>query len=240
VIPVFNHERALPAVVARLRPFGLSCILVDDGSAPAGAAVLDRTAAAEVAWVTLLRRPRNGGKGAAVKDGLARARALGFSHAVQIDADGQHDCADLPRLLDAARREPGALISGRPLFDGSIPPVRFYGRYLTHGLVWLETLSFAIRDSMCGFRVYPLAPVLALLARQHTGDRMDFDTDIMVRLYWAGVPVRQLATRVHYPSDGVSHFRLLRDNALMVLLHARLIFGMLWRAPILLWRKVVK
>lgn len=240
VIPVYNHERALPATLARLRGYGLPCLLVDDGSAPAAAAVLDDIAAAEAGWVTLLHRPRNGGKGAAVKDGFSWALAHGYSHAVQIDADGQHDCADLPALLDAAHREPGAVIAGRPLFDDSIPPSRFYGRYLTHALVWLETLSLDIEDSMCGFRIYPLAAVAALLERHHIGDHMDFDTDILVRLHWAGTAVRQLPVRVHYPADGISNFRLFRDNVLMVLLHIRLIFGMLWRAPVLLWRKVIR
>ena len=106
-------------------------------------------------------------------------------------------------------------------------------------LTRLETLSFDIVDSMCGFRVYPLAPVLALLERQRFGSHMDFDTEILVRAHWAGMPMRWIATRVSYPLDGLSHFRMFLDNALLTSLHIKLTLGMLVRLPVLLWRKLV-
>ena len=104
--------------------------------------------------------------------------------------------------------------------------------------MWINTLSFAIADTMCGFRVYPLAAVSALLATEKLGSRMDFDTEIVVRLYWRGIRVINLATPVRYPADGISHFRLLRDNWMISRMHARLFFGMLWRFPRLLWRRL--
>ena len=107
---------------------------------------------------------------------------------MQIDADGQHTLSDVRRFVEEARAHPDSVICGRPVFDASIPKSRYYGRYLTHGMVWLETLSFDIVDSMCGFRVYPLAATLALLDRQHIGARMDFDTEMLVRLHWRDVP----------------------------------------------------
>jgi hypothetical protein len=119
-----------------------------------------------------------------------------------------------------------------------MPKGRFYGRYLTHWLVWLNTLSFDIRDSMCGFRVYPLASVLKLLDSTRLGLRMDFDVEVLVRLHWRGQPMRWLDTRVSYPLDGVSHFRLVWDNVLMVRLQLMLLAGMLLRLPLLLWRKI--
>jgi hypothetical protein len=129
------------------------------------------------------------------------------------------------------------VISGYPVYDESVPAIRFYCRYLTHVWVWINTLSLQIRDSMCGFRVYPVAPVIALAARQKIGARMNFDTDIIVRLYWEGLDVVNLPTRVSYPSDGVSHFRVWLDNVLITRMHATLFFGMLLRMPKLLMRK---
>ncbi|HEV2109907.1 MAG TPA: glycosyltransferase family 2 protein, partial [Gammaproteobacteria bacterium] len=167
---------------------------------------------------------------------MERARERGFSHALQIDADGQHETADVPAMLALAAQHPYRLISGVPQYDASVPAVRFYGRYLTHGLVWLHTLSLSLKDSMCGFRVYPLEQSLALARLVPIGRRMDFDTDIMVRLYWAGTGSLFLPTRVRYPEDGISHFRMLRDNARMAWLHLRLFCGMLPRAPGLIRR----
>ncbi|HDT5886256.1 glycosyltransferase family 2 protein [Aeromonas dhakensis] len=227
LIPCYNHAGPLAAVLARLAEFELPCLLVDDGSEPVAAAALDALAA-QHPWVSLLRHPHNQGKGGAVMTGLRRAHELGFSHALQVDADGQHDLTDLPALLAEARQHPAALVSGRPLYDDSVPKGRLYGRYITHVWVWIETLSFAIKDSMCGFRVYPLAPTCALLERVALGRRMDFDTEVMVRLHWAGVPMRFVPTRVIYPVDGRSHFRLFRDNLDISWMHTRLVCRLLW------------
>ncbi|EIS3744418.1 glycosyltransferase family 2 protein [Aeromonas hydrophila] len=227
LIPCYNHAGPLAAVLARLAEYGLPCLLIDDGSEPVAAAEL-AALAARYPWVTLLRHPHNQGKGGAVMTGLRRAHALGFSHALQVDADGQHDLADIPALLAEARRDPEALISGRPVYDDSVPKGRLYGRYITHVWVWIETLSFAIKDSMCGFRVYPLAATCALLDRVALGRRMDFDTEVMVRLYWAGVAVRFVPTRVIYPADGSSHFQLWRDNRDISWMHTRLVCRLLW------------
>ncbi|ELM3719339.1 glycosyltransferase family 2 protein [Aeromonas hydrophila] len=227
LIPCYNHAGPLAAVLARLAEYGLPCLLVDDGSEPVAAAEL-AALAARYPWVTLLRHPQNQGKGGAVMTGLRRAHALGFSHALQVDADGQHDLADIPALLAEADKHPAALVSGRPLYDDSVPKGRLYGRYITHVWVWIETLSFAIKDSMCGFRVYPLAATCALLERVALGRRMDFDTEVMVRLYWAGVAVRFVPTRVIYPADGSSHFQLWRDNRDISWMHTRLVCRLLW------------
>lgn len=227
LIPCYNHAGPLAAVLARLAEYELPCLLIDDGSEPAAAAALDALAARHP-WVTLLRHSHNQGKGGAVMTGLRHAHGLGFSHALQVDADGQHDLADIPALLAEARRDPEALISGRPVYDDSVPKGRLYGRYITHVWVWIETLSFAIKDSMCGFRVYPLAASCALLERVALGRRMDFDTEVMVRLHWAGVAVRFVPTRVIYPADGSSHFQLWRDNRDISWMHTRLVCRLLW------------
>lgn len=237
VVPVYNHEAAVGITTGNLRRHGLPVLLVDDGSGPACAAELRRLCAADPA-VRLLRLPENRGKGAAVMAGLRAAAEQGFTHALQIDADGQHDASDVPRFVAAALAEPHALICGRPIFDVSIPRSRLYLRYLTHAMVWLNTLSFDIPDSMCGLRVYPLSVVLPVVTADPPGSRMDFDIEVLVRLHWNGVALRWMPVRVSYPLDGVSHFRLVRDNGLITMMHLRLFFGMLRRSPGLIARRL--
>jgi glycosyltransferase involved in cell wall biosynthesis len=237
VIPVYNHELAVPAVAAALRAHGLPVLLVDDGSSEACRLALERLA--RETGDRLVRLPVNGGKGAAVIAGLREALAQGFTHALQVDADGQHDLRDVPRFLAAARAEPEAVICGRPLFDASIPKVRFLSRYITHALVWLQTLSFsAVRDSMCGFRLYPLRTVLEVVDHDGVGRRMDFDVELLVKLVWRGRVLRWIDTQVAYPADGISHVRMLYDNLRLAGMHVRLVLGMLWRAPVLIYRRM--
>lgn len=235
VVPVYNHERSLPVVVRALLAEDLPCVIVDDASSPAAAKIIDELA--KHPSVHLLRHSHNQGKGAAVTSGLREAARLGFSHALQVDADGQHDLGRVALFLDRASQAPDALICGYPEYDSSVPKGRLYARYLTHVWVWINTLSLSIRDSMCGFRVYPLGPTLTLLNDTALGKRMDFDTEILVRLHWREQPMVWLPAHVHYPADGVSHFRLWRDNLLISSMHARLFGGMLLRAPALLWRR---
>jgi glycosyltransferase involved in cell wall biosynthesis len=237
VIPVFNHERAVGGVVAGVRSAGLPCLLVDDGSSPACAAALDALAAADQE-VSVLHLARNLGKGGAVAAGLREAATRGYTHALQIDADGQHDIADIPRFLNASRAAPEAVVCGSPVFDASIPRVRYYARYLTHALVWVNTLSLDVRDAMCGFRIYPVATLVTLLDEERPGERMDFDIAVLVRLHWRSVPMVWLDTRVGYPRDGVSHFRLGLDNLLISRMHALLFLGMLRRLPWILARRL--
>lgn len=170
--------------------------------------------------------------------GLKLAHGDGMTHALQIDADGQHDSRDVPLFLARGRARPGAVICGEPIFDASIPRARLYGRYVTHFWVWVETLSFAIRDSMCGFRLYPLAATCELIDQVAIPHRMDFDTAMVVRLAWRGVSIESVPTRVTYPPGGVSHFNVWRDNARITLMHARLVCGMLVRLPVLVMRRL--
>jgi glycosyltransferase involved in cell wall biosynthesis len=239
VIPCYNHPATVGGMVAAVRGQGLKVILVDDGSEPGCARVLDDLAREHGAMLDLVRLPINQGKGGAMMAGLRRAKALGYTHALQVDADAQHDVRDLPKFLAASARAPLAVICGQPIYDASVPKGRLYGRYLTHVWVWINTLSLDIRDSMCGFRVYPLGSVVALIDQVRLGMRMDFETELLVRLHWRRVPIVNMPTRVIYPADGISHFKVLRDNVLISGMHARLFGGMLLRMPLLLWRKVV-
>jgi predicted LPLAT superfamily acyltransferase len=236
VIPVYNHEATIGDMVNAVLAQNLPCILVDDGSSAVCARVLDQLAT-KSDQIILLRHVNNCGKGAAVLTGFKYAAATGYSHALQIDADGQHCVADIPGFLACAAANPEAVIVGCPQYDASVPKLRLYARYLTHVWVWINTLSFSIKDSMCGFRVYPLASCMALAQQIKLPERMAFDTDVLVRLYWHGVKIINVPTRVGYPRDGVSHFRLLQDNVFIARMHATLFFGMLQRLPKLLARK---
>ena len=236
LIPCYNHGAMIARVLSRLAPFGLPCLVVDDGSDAVTRQELERLAA-EQPQMTLVRLAQNAGKGAAVIRGLEECARTGYTHAVQVDADGQHAIEDIPKLLALAERHPDALISGQPIYDDSIPRSRLYGRWITHVWVWIETLSLQLKDSMCGFRVYPVSPTLRLAAREPLGKRMDFDTEVMVRLYWQGNTSVFLPTRVPYPQHGLSHFDALKDNVRISLMHTRLFFGMLPRMPGLLFRR---
>jgi predicted LPLAT superfamily acyltransferase len=232
IIPTFENPATIRAVVEKVREQLPDVIVVDDGSAPEGRAQVEQLGREKLAHA--FRRETNGGKGAAVKTGLEVAHKLGYTHALQLDADGQHDLGDIPRFLDAARKRPEALVLGCPVFDRTAPLGRRVGRQITVFWTTLEIGSRAIVDPMCGYRIYPLEPALA--ASRGTGDRMEFDPEIAVRMVWAGVPTINLRTRVRYLSreeGGVSHFHLFRDNARISWMHTRLVTLALLR--LLLW-----
>lgn len=237
IIPVYNHEVAIVQVLAQLKNVGLPTLLVNDGSSEQCSKILEECAEQQSAWLMLINRPENGGKGAALLDGFKAAKALGYSHALQIDADGQHDLNDIPAFLKAGKQHPAALILGQPVFDSSAPKGRLLGRRLTNFWIAINTLSHAIADGMCGFRLYPLAAVAELIGATQLARRMAFDIDIVVRLYWQGVEVINSPTHVQYPQHGVSHFKLWQDNLSISKTHARLFFGMLKRFWQLLGRR---
>ncbi|HEX3675563.1 MAG TPA: glycosyltransferase [Rhizomicrobium sp.] len=233
VLPTHNHVDALDAILTRLETEGLQAIVIDDGSTPDIAARIRETCARHPNAEYLLR-PTNGGKGAAVLSGLTRASERGFSHAVQIDADGQHDLDGLAALLAMSARYPNAVVSGVPQYDKTLPLMRRIWRPFTNFWVHVNTLSFQIVDAMCGFRVYPAAAILALPVK---GRRMDFDIEVLVKAYWAGIAVAAAPVQVRYPQGNFSNFDVLRDNVRLSALQTRLFFGMLLRSPVLLFRR---
>jgi len=192
--------------------------------------------------IRVLALPRNRGKGAAVLHGLRAAEAAGFTHAMTLDADGQHPTDKIGEFMAASAANPEALILGLPVFDASAPRVRVYGRKLSNWCAELETLGAGIGDSLYGFRVYPIAPLRRIMERQPWMRRFDFDAEAAVRLCWRGVRPINLAAPVKYfrPEEGgVSHFRYLRDNVLLTWMHVRLILEGLVRLPFLLGRRWV-
>jgi predicted LPLAT superfamily acyltransferase len=235
LIPVYNHHQVLANTVEHLARQSLPVILVDDGSDDTTKNVIQALTEANP-LVFLKTLPVNQGKGGAVMEGIQFASQQGFTHALQVDADGQHNLNDIDSFLDIAQQYPESVVCGYPQYDSSVPKHRFYARYLTHIWVWIECLSMAIKDSICGFRVYPIQQTVATFARHSVGRRMDFDTDVLVKLYWDGVNIINQPTQVTYPENGVSHFNLWRDNWLITKMHTKLVFGMLLRSPSLVKR----
>jgi glycosyltransferase involved in cell wall biosynthesis len=221
LVPHYNHVNQFEPFLPALMASGTPILVVDDGSDAEQRARLGELAAEH--GFELLMRPENRGKGDAMLAGFKRAAELGYSHALQVDADGQHDPGDIPRFLDCAEARPDTLVCGAPLFGEDAPWVRVWGRKLTDLLVFLETWTTGIRDGLCGFRVYPLEDIRRVVDRHRPGARMDVDAELLVAARWYGMPLHFLDTHVSYPENGQSHFRYGWDNLRMVALHLRLL-----------------
>lgn len=221
IIPTYNNPQTLAEVVTRVREHIVDVVVVDDGSSEAGRRVVQELA--DSGRCVAVFRPRNGGKGAAVKTGLEWARDHAFDYALQIDADLQHDPGDIPKLVAGlAERRDSALVLAQPQFDASAPKGRLRARKITQFMAMVETLGRKVGDPLCGYRVYPVEAALRVKAR---GNAMDFDPEIAVRLVWAGVSVVHVPTPVVYrtaEAGGVSHYRGFVDTVLIAAAHVRL------------------
>lgn len=238
VVPVYRHEKTSRHVVESLVNLNIPVILVDDGNAPEGHEILE-SVAHDFSDVKLVTHKCNRGKGAAMRSGMEAAIAAGYTHALQVDADGQHDMGAIPLFIKETQEHPDDLICGYPEYDESVPKAREQGRKITNFWVAIETLSLKIPDAMCGFRVYPLATSWPIMKRLRN-NRMGFDIEMIVRLSWAGVKMRFFPVKVHYPKDGVSNFRMFHDNVVISMTHTMLCFGMLIRLPLILTRRLFK
>jgi glycosyltransferase involved in cell wall biosynthesis len=235
LIPCYEHGAPLRGVLESIAPFALPCLVVDDGSGPDTLARLDAIER-ELPFVRVERLAGNRGKGAALKRGFRLAADLGFTHVITLDADGQHEVAKIPAFLEAMRKDPDALVLGDPVFDESAPRSRIWARQLSRIAIWVATLSFEVRDPLCGMRGFPIALALEV-ARAGVGNRMEFDPEFAARAVFAGAPVRNIPVRVVYPPNGLSHFDVGRDFPVMGATYVRLWLGMLARAPQLLRRR---
>ena len=182
----------------------------------------------------VIRLPVNQGKGAAILHGLRAALKEGFTHALAMDADGQHPADRITDYFRFSEQHPEAAIFGSPVFDDSAPALRVGGRKISNFWVNLETLGWGIDDSLFGMRLYPISPLISVLESTRFARRFDFDPEVAVRLAWNGVPIINLPTAVRYPSaeeGGISQFRYLRDNILLTWMHLRLFTEFIVRAP---------
>jgi len=237
LLPSYNSGAQLletiRAALACWRPVWVVIDASTDGSAHAALQLAETEPNLRV-----IVRAENGGKGAAVLDGLRLAQEEGFRHALVMDADGQHPADRIVEFLELAESHPDTLILGVPQFGPDAPKARVYGRLGGNTFTEIETLWGGIRDSLFGFRVYPVEATVRLMERIRTARRFDFDTEVAVRLYWQGWRTRNIPVAVRYltrQEGGVSYFRYLPDNLLLVKTHIRLLFGMLPRLPRLLY-----
>jgi len=222
LIPSYNPGRLLGPTLAGAMGAWAPVWVVDDGST-------DGSLAAAEAADRVIRRARNGGKGAAVRDGAAAAAEAGFTHVLTMDADGQHPAGLIPRFMEVSRANPGAMVLGVPVFGAEAPALRVLGRRVSNWWTRLET-GGAVADSLFGFRVYPVGKLLAVLRESRHMRGYDLEVEAAVRLVWGGTTAINLPAPVAYPArseGGVSHFRYLRDNALLAGMHARLLLAML-------------
>lgn len=211
-IPVYNHGRTLRDVAQRALAVHPDVLVVDDGSTDGGGATLQGLP------VRLLRHERNLGKGQAILTAAREAHRLGMTHLVTIDADGQHDPADLQNFLPLLRDEPEALVVGTRRFGADVPASSRFGRSFSNFWLRVQT-GINLGDALSGFRVYPLAVLLELPLRE---SGYSFENEVLVRAAWAKVPLREVEISVVYPPDRVSHFHKLYDNACISHLNARL------------------
>lgn len=189
----------------------------------------------------LLELPVNRGKGSAVLHGIEAAAAEGFTHALTMDSDGQHPAQCIREFMARSQAEPRAMVMGVPIFDASAPRIRVNGRKLSNWWANVETLGRKIDDSLYGFRLYPIADLIAVMRAQRWMRRFDFDPEAGVRMAWRGVPAINIPAPVRYlkPGEGgISHFNYLRDNVLLTWMHTRLVLEFLVRLPFLAWREL--
>lgn len=205
LIPAFNAAPTVGEVVTATRQFVPDVVVVDDGSTD------ETAAAAERAGATVVRHPGNRGKGAALLTGLQHLAERGFERAVTLDADGQHPPDQIPRLLGESDADPEALVLGvRIKDDQPIAPINAFANWLADWAT-AAVAGRAFPDTQCGFRVYPVGATLALAPQ---GEHMDFETEVLLLACRAGVPIRNVRTRVLYPpiKERDSHYRVVEDT----------------------------
>lgn len=240
LIPSYNPGPKVYDTVRAARQQWMPVWVVVDGSTDGTTEGLRRMASGDPG-LRVIVLPENGGKGAAVLHGIEQAAALGFTHVLTMDSDGQHPSALIPEFMAVSAARPEAMILGMPVFDASAPTVRVRGRKLSNWWANLETLWTGIGDSLFGFRVYPIAPLIHVMKGHRWMRRFDFDPEAVVRMAWAGVPPVNVPAPVKYfrPEEGgVSHFNYLRDNVLLTWMHTRLFCGFLIRLPALAMRRL--
>ncbi|HEY3783931.1 MAG TPA: glycosyltransferase family 2 protein [Steroidobacteraceae bacterium] len=242
LIPSYNPGRKVFEAVRGAREQWNPVWVVVDGSTDGTAETLQVLAQADPGLKVMVRR-QNGGKGAAVLDGLVEALRHGYTHVLTMDSDGQHPSDRISAFMAESVAHPRAMVLGEPVFDASAPSVRVEGRKISNYWANVETLWAGVHDSLFGFRVYPAGPLVRIMSSHMWMRRFDFDVEAVVRLSWSGVEAINLPAAVRYfrPEEGgVSHFRYWRDNVLLTSMHIRLFSGFLLRLPWLVARRVLR
>jgi glycosyltransferase involved in cell wall biosynthesis len=238
LIPSYNPGPKVVDTVRAARAQWTPVWVVIDGSTDGSTEQLQALAATDDGLKVIVL-PENRGKGSAVLEGITQAAAAGYTHALTMDSDGQHPADLIPAFMAASQAEPDKMVLGKPVFDADAPALRVNGRKVSNGWANLETLWMGIGDSLYGFRVYPVMPLIRIMRATRFMRRFDFDPEAVVRLCWAGVRPINIDAPVRYfraDEGGVSHFKYLRDNTLLTWMHTRLFIGFVLRLPMLLLR----
>ena len=240
LIPSYNSGSLLRQTLAGVLEVWDDVFVVIDGSTDGSDVGLEELGNKDGKRLRIHRLKENEGKGSAVLAGISLAANEGFTHALAMDADGQHPAGHIRRFMDIGEKHPEALVLGEPVFDDGAPSLRVQGRKVCNWWANLETCWWGIHDSLFGMRLYPIAPLQKVFSETGFARRFDFDPEVAVRMCWKGVPVINLKTPVRYltaEEGGISQFRYLRDNTLLTGMHIRLFIGFLLRLPVLLPRR---
>ena len=238
IIPVYRHGATLEAVIQNIAGFNYPVLVVDDGNDAENRAYIDAVAK-KYSFVTVVTRSKNGGKGHALMDGIKKAYELGITHILQLDSDGQHDAGKAERFFTLSKENPDAIICAYPEYDADAPKSRVNGRKFANGWIHIVTLSHEIKDGMIGFRIYPVEPFVKML--KHTlyiDGRMGFDIEVLVKMFWRGVRIISEPVKVFYPENGISNYNYFTDSLRLTSVYSRLCIGLIFHAPILLFRKI--
>ena len=220
IIPCYKHAHTLKQILTNLASLNYLMVVVDDGNDLEQKTIISNTVK-EFDKAVLIEHETNLGKGAAIADAILYLKEHNFTHAIQIDADMQHNLNDLDKFISLSKQYPNDIISGTPIYDDKAPKGRVIGRKITNFFVALECCTLSIKDAMIGFRVYPVEPIYKIIKKHHLAKRMEFDIEILVWAYWCGCKTRFIETKVNYPEGGVSNFKA-KDNLKISLMHTKL------------------
>ncbi|HSB78884.1 MAG TPA: glycosyltransferase family 2 protein [Candidatus Methylomirabilis sp.] len=204
IIPAYNARETIAGVVQGVLRHLETVIVADDGSTD-GTAEGARRAGADVIVLG-----ENRGKGDALRVLFAEARRRGFSAAMAVDADGQHDVDDIPSFLRAHRDSPDAILTGSRMgARDHIPLHRHNSMLVARYFISLAANQF-IEDTQCGFRLYPLSVTgsLSLLKGRYVTE-----TEILIKAGDSGRQIRCVPIKAHYPPGQLTHFRSVSDIA---------------------------
>ena len=243
IIPSYNTGIILQKTITEVLQYYAPVWVIIDGSDDGSEQFLTSLLKQFPSALKVILLPKNIGKGAAILTGIEKALSMGFSHVLTMDADLQHACQSIGDFIEQSQKYPQAVILGKPIFAKSAPVLRVQGRRISNAWANLETLNWGIGDSLFGMRVYPIKDLMAVMKMTAWARRFDFEPEVAVRLAWQGVPMINIDTPVRYlaaDEGGISQFKYLRDNVLLIGMHTRLFFGFLWRLPKLIIRLLSK
>lgn len=241
LIPSYNTGPILRSSVCAALEQWPDVFVVIDGSTDESDLDLETCATQPDQKLRVIRSTKNNGKGAAVLTGINAAHVEGFTHALTMDADGQHPAHYIKAYMKLAESHPTALVLGEPVFDESVPLIRLKGRKISNWWANFVTLWWGINDSLFGMRLYPITPLKKVFSSTFGARRFDFDPEVAVRMCWRGTPVINHKTPVRYltlEEGGVSQFKYVRDNILLTWMYFRLLIGFILRLPVLSYQSL--